>query len=528
MTIFLISMTDFGKYGECPMIKKLLCLLLFVGGLSFADDMCVDLCGTCEDEVSASSESCLKISETCRCQELKEARLERERIFEEDRQRLGQSMVTCEGKVCAWKVVINDRHFIALEKGRTRLPSDSIQAKIKSFEAADGEISKTRVKPLAPMGENCQNVCSSCELDEKTVAAHAENGNLQFEFSDNVCKKINVMCKCFDYAVNAYLLERQRVQDSVENLNNYVKAMGRSMVLAEKLLNKCTSKDTCEYAVTLYAPMMKVLDIYDLKKMRKERSAARESANTTAKEPEARKPTAKSEPAAVVDSSKNVSKAKDSSRVEIFKFDKTKIKGSNAFMFYFGWFEDETIGNNNAYWNDGLKLGVTWFYHWSFHPMIKLQAGAGLGYRYSDGDIDEYVNGRDVEVSYTYNDISIDLPLMLRIGYPVHKYVFPYISGMMTVRKPFCVWLKYNASAGYTDYSSYSYYYGNSEYNIENWWDVGFYDFSDWEFDFHLGIGVELKKRFLLEFQLLLGSGATGNGHDYEDFSWRVNLQSIL
>ncbi|MCF0225390.1 MAG: hypothetical protein HUK20_14070 [Fibrobacter sp.] len=489
-------------------MKRMIFLSFLVFPLAvFANEMCENLCSTCEG--AEQNESCHRVMETCHCQELKEAKQAKEIQFAEDIKRLSEALLnTCEGSVCAKKISLTNRRFIAMENSAL----SSEQAMMGELEQDDGVNGTSRVEPLPTMTAECSSVCSSCKLDADTVAAHVEGGNLQFNYPDELCYKIDGMCKCSDYAVNEYMLGIQRAQDSVKNFNRRLKAVEQSKVLAEEILNKCTTKDTCAFIITLYTPSMKMVDI-------------REAAKPQGPQNPVIKPVADSTP---------VAKPQEELKTENRQDEKKWYKVVGV---YYGQVEGDPFwGWKSGFrdYPDGDMFGFSWHFRRYFYSAGSFQFGANLSIHLVDAAQDSY-KFIESDVSYSYTNLSLEFPIAVRFGDPIHKFFAPYISGILTIRKPLFLSIDYDVSSRYYEYrfDSYSDAITTSSGGYHHIYDgdsrMGFYDAEDWEIGIHLGFGFEVNRHISVEYQMLLKSTAIGFGvhnfYESRDEAWQFNIQ---
>lgn len=519
--------------------NKLIYILLLFAGIAFAEDMCVNLCISCDSEDMAASGSCLKISETCNCTELMQAFRLEQMNFEKEKETLAKALMeACDKQVCSRDIALSNKKFITMQKGKTRLPVDTIYGKVLKIEEMYVPAKPAAVEPLAPMNEQCAGICEPCTIDRDTLVQKIEAGDTLFEYEDKMCEKIDSTCHCSEYAVNEYRVEQSRIQDSVYEDHLNENRREQSLSLAEKLLNKCLVTDTCIFSLVLHKKTLRVVDIYNVQKEDPARAIAfLKSLNPPAAEPP--KDTIVENPedsvAAVVksemDSSKKIDQPQDSAVAAVLKSPEKKRIGYNVLMFYYGEFLEDEFGGNSIEESAGTETGFTWFYRWYFYSAGSFQAGMGLSSHYADGDFDKLIGSKNAEVYFQYHNLAIEWPLAFRFGVPIHKYIAPYVSGTLTIRKPLYMWLDYDVDV------EYDYYYYDSNYGISShqWQEeggtfhTGFYEFSDWEFTIFLGFGLEINRIFSIECQKIFASGNLYGGHHYETLLdktyFRVNFQ---
>lgn len=153
----------------------------------------------------------------------------------------------------------------------------------------------------------------------------------------------------------------------------------------------------------------------------------------------------------------------------------------------------------------GIDGGI--FFSFDIYPQLEFLTGFNFLFHHGHADLDQPYHGD----SYYYDEIDyfkyiLEFPAEFRYFLPLEKWnVRPFASLVTHIRKPI-----------------YEYYSDDSEFETI---DI----LIDWDFMEYLGIGVELNRRFFVQYQLLLVSLRT---NDFKVFgvydaginTWRLTL----
>lgn len=481
-------------------LHKIILVGILLSGVSFASEVCKDLCHSAA--AMDSGESSAKVFETCGCEAIFEEEKALQQQKEDNERLLADNLKNaCEEQVCVLDVVLNDHLFISVDKANGRLNKDQVQKKAREIEAKQAKSPAKAVNPLPLMNDECKQLCGSCSIDENSMADTLAAEDFQFEIADSMCVKINESCKCTDYVVNAYELKQATIQDSVFRAETERQRNEQAVALAGKFLNKCDSKDTCIYTVSLHRNTLKVIDIFDAKKLPPQRPQTQQ---LQSRPQESVEQTKTNVPAEVQETETQEDSESEEGPV------------SNGVQLVFGQYEDDRFAGTKLSSGTSFELSAAYFLRWKLDEYCVLHLGLGLSLHFMEFDpAEEYRHGQRVNLYGEYSNISLEIPVRFKFGHQIGKYVAPYMDLSGIVRKPIFVSMTYEACTAQSACPTYE--------------DSGLYDFADFEFDFYWGFGLEFLKHYGVEFQMIVLDFATGNGHRYKlgpsGDSWRILLE---
>lgn len=202
-------------------------IALFVSGITFANQMCLELCPSCEN---STEESCQKLEELCACTQKREY-LQK---FEHD---IAKETLKCDSVYCSYKVTI-DGDSINFKR---------IKSKFKIQKTANTEIETASEET---MNEECKSMCDVC----------GEN------FETQTCKRIETLCKC-TYFLELETQKAEKVkQDSIKKIEQQLQKIENANRLGKLILDKRDTSSSCIIFFTINASDMQIIDI---KKKRK-------------------------------------------------------------------------------------------------------------------------------------------------------------------------------------------------------------------------------------------------------------------
>ncbi|MCF0217239.1 MAG: hypothetical protein HUK21_12330 [Fibrobacteraceae bacterium] len=112
--------------------------------------------------------------------------------FEKEKETLAKALMeACDKQVCSRDIALSNKKFITMQKGKTRLPVDTIYGKVLKIEEMYVPAKPAAVEPLAPMNEQCAGICEPCAIDRDTLVQKIEAGDTLFEYEDKMCEKID-------------------------------------------------------------------------------------------------------------------------------------------------------------------------------------------------------------------------------------------------------------------------------------------------------------------------------------------------
>lgn len=187
-----------------------LLLALCVG--SFANEMCTELCATCENQ---ESDKCSKVEEVCSCIAMREN-------FDNNSKKLQSEILKCDGALCKYKVsIVNDSivEIVKLKQKPKSEPKDSVVAKENKEE----------------MNAECKNMCEAC------------NGSTEGE----TCLKVETLCKCSYFAELEQQLQEKRYNDSISAVESKFAKVEKAGLVFGQLKTACDTLQKCTVLFTV-------------------------------------------------------------------------------------------------------------------------------------------------------------------------------------------------------------------------------------------------------------------------------------
>ena len=171
---------------------------------------------------------------------------------------------------------------------------------------------------------------------------------------------------------------------------------------------------------------------------------------------------------------------------------------------------DESVKDAYVY---GIDVGG--YLHLYFKDWLSLDAGVAMRYQASYGNMARMHTLKEEtklrNEKFLYTDLGVDIPLNVRFG--GNQYIL-FASLGEDFYKPL-----YKARFYQVQDDEGSYLNVKTDYGAA----------SGLLFDTYLGVGVELRKYFVLHYQFLLASGSTGGYVDFDSRSfartWKLTLQ---
>lgn len=348
--------------------------------------------------------------------------------------------------------------------------------------------------------DRCLELCSSCMNEDK----------------QDVCTKVEVLCKCSDILekLRQELEQASQIPPDTNTLPSDTLAMSDSAEFKDSTM---TNQDS--------------LNVIDSNAVT-QTQAPLDSVDTNSV----------TQTQAPLDSVDSNSPLVEKERVSSLQEPESPANENKQRIFYFGislgfeQFQEKTVANRKVveaggiYNHLGADLGF--LLRWYFKTATSIQTGLNSIYHHGYNSIegsdfkvgfgDAFYN-RDVTIEY--HSLMVEVPLTFRLGVPY--VISPYVSLSIHVRKPIYVWMDYDVDISWTmgDYFSFN----NRDYNYDDNSSMsGAFAEEDWEFLGFLGFGIELTRHFSVQWQLLLLNIVTYSEETLNyrlfDETWRLNL----
>ncbi len=478
-------------------MKTFWSFILFSSAFVLANEICAGLCGPCA--LGNSDSTCVKVDSLCHCAAVLDS-ISAIKTEDQDVRLAAESTLVaafergCEEKFCGFYVKL-EKDSVRIENIPVRLPEEKAELYKDSAETPNA-VSEEQLLSLS--GE-CQRFCSFCP-EEKSA--------------DSNCIRIEDICGCRAFVEQQKRLQEAASRDSIAQVEAFLMRKENAQMAADSVLNRLRSSDGEELFLTLFNRDLSLVDM---------RNSATE-----------KKPDADTATSAIILLSKETGPRRGDSLKVIIPEEKKEPAGENVelqktpqksdrtlypgLMFYAGSFEESSLMGLDLIKDATFTAGLGFFlrsYFYKFYEYGSFQFGLNAVYNYAEYDAD------DCDGGIVYHNVGAEMPLQFRFGFPIGKYIAPYLSYAFVVRKPIYVWTEW-----YLENERYSYSYGYySREESDSPKDA--YKLGDWEFLGFFGMGLEVVRYFSIEWQMVIHSTRTYEDeplHPYDE-SWRVKLE---
>ena len=474
--------------------------------ITFANPMCASFCMECKEKKEDAT--CAKIDSTCSCvavldsirleEERKAAEQERLRLEAERKLILKKTQIqkitdvlvdSCQNSFCAFEIFVEADTLKKMAKTKLPMAKDSLERYLKqNIEAnpiGDSVSYPQEEQVLPPMNEQCKEFCAMCPAD--SISKIKDTSQVA------MCTKIEEQCQCVLQAELAKKAEEKLAAEKKAAMEQKLLYLENAKKTAEKIYGHCNEVSKCSTLVTL---RKKNLDVVEFR-------------NIPVKKVETPVPVVK--PVPKQESKPNNLVPKNPQKPKNLKENKNEKEKTfySGISLNIGSLDRESYFEDFDEDEDGLIGGIGYLARWYFYSAGSFQLGINA--------LVESVTLAEAE--YSYLDFNVDqislvaeIPIELRFGIPLDKYFAPFVSFSLNARK---------------------YIYGWFEYEMENSWlyndatEDGFYESSDIDLLFFLGIGIEITKHFAIQYQWLIEGTGWRSGYEFdydEDVTNRFSL----
>ena len=488
-------------------MKKMVFIIVWLSvAITFANPMCASFCMECKEKKEDAT--CAKIDSTCSCvavldsirleEERKAAEQERLRLEAERKLILKKTQIqkitdvlvdSCQNSFCAFEIFVEADTLKKMAKTKLPMAKDSLERYLKqNIEAnpiGDSVSYPQEEQVLPPMNEQCKEFCAMCPAD--SISKIKDTSQVA------MCTKIEEQCQCVLQAELAKKAEEKLAAEKKAAMEQKLLYLENAKKTAEKIYGHCNEVSKCSTLVTL---RKKNLDVVEFR-------------NIPVKKVETPVPVVK--PVPKQESKPNNLVPKNPQKPKNLKENKNEKEKTfySGISLNIGSLDRESYFEDFDEDEDGLIGGIGYLARWYFYSAGSFQLGINA--------LVESVTLAEAE--YSYLDFNVDqislvaeIPIELRFGIPLDKYFAPFVSFSLNARK---------------------YIYGWFEYEMENSWlyndatEDGFYESSDIDLLFFLGIGIEITKHFAIQYQWLIEGTGWRSGYEFdydEDVTNRFSL----
>ena len=486
-------------------MRKILLAVLVGTIFSHAQNLCVQLCLECSTD--NSNAMCSQINETCgncvaildsihqhedslaqariqdslatiaREDSLAKEKMRQDSLQKIDARKFGEIIHNnCKNDTCIYDVTVENRLL------------KHIKAKKENKNAGTWTVNKDTVtNRLPPMSAECSGFCSNCE----------ENA------SNALCGKIEEQCRCAEYREEALRLQEKATVDSLAAIQSFLMKMQQAQKTSSRIFEYCEKKSktpTCSLQVKLTGENLALVNLLDYNAKLTKDTAHVDTLS-------AKRDSTKKEGA---------QKIAGTSADSISKPQKKEYMGVSI---AYDAFSEKSVAGYEVHEIDNKKLGLNlgYFMRFYFYRAGSFQVGLNAVYHFANYNIspsDLYVSyaGYPDHAELRYHSLMFEIPVQGRFGIPIRKSpVIPFASVSLHIRKPVYAWTEYDVDWGVSN-----------SYN-------GFYNLSDWEFLLYSGIGIEVIRRFSIQWQFsplaLVTHSDDVMNYDQNGFDlWRLNF----
>ena len=467
------------------------CIPIFFAAPLFAGEMCATLCTTCSanpmDSVCSGIDClcyCSTVLDSIRQVEIREARA---REFAVAKLSKGMDLL-CRRKFCSLDLQFCGDSLVKIQTAKTPL-------RIKSKAHNDSTKIEEPEEPLLTQTKECRNFCRLCPEEKR---------------NDSNCVQIENICGCRAFAEQTERLAQKAKADSLQKLEGWIARKQNLRAAADSVLKFQKESGDSLFMVTFATKDFQILDIR----------------KTEISSPKPPQDTVTSRAIVALQDS-----APDSSGIlkesTVSHFDTVGTNGvpqTEMRIFYQGIsIEFQTDFDNYEIINPSIGYLARWY----FYSNGSFQTGLNSAYTYAnleeERDYYDYYYGNlysfDVDFEYTYHKISVEIPLLLRLGIPLGSVFDVFVSLDVHVVKPIYSWI-----------DAYGEHFGNHEgtyvWSEESTSSNRAFGWNHWEFMFYFGFGINISRHVSLQGQCLIESAETSNslGPIDNEGIWRFSM----
>lgn len=499
-------------------MKKMVFIIVWLSvAITFANPMCATFCMECKEKKEDAT--CAKIDSTCSCvavldsirleEERKAAEQERLRLEAERKLILKKTQIqkitdvlvdSCQNSFCAFEIFVEADTLKKMESTKLPMAKDSLERYLKQNIEANSTGDSSTVQPqeeqvLPPMNEQCKEFCAMCPAD--SISKIKDTSQVA------MCTKIEEQCQCVLQAELAKRAEEKLAAEKKAAMEQKLLYLENAKKTAEKIYGHCNEVSKCSTLVTL---RKKNLDVVEFR-------------NIPVKKVETPVPVVK--PVPKQESKPNNLVPKNPQKPKNLKENKKEKTFYSGISLNIGDVDRQSYFEDFDENEDGIIGGIGYLARWYFYSAGSFQLGINALVESSNIAESEYSYSSFVEFDLEYDveqiNLIAEIPVEVRFGIPLSEYFAPFVSFSLNVRKYIYGWFRCEWDAFGSVGRNNNYYSVIYEDRVAT--EEGFYESSDIDLLFFLGIGIEISKHFAIQYQWLIeGTGwRSGYGFDYHE-----------
>lgn len=475
-------------------MKLILWGIFLLAGSLFANEMCASLCKPCTE--NSADSACTKIDSLCHCtailDSIQKAELLSEQLKASVTQKIAQNIQdSCKNTFCAFQIAISGDSLETFKKTKIPIPKKRMEFyKLVKADSISAKDSSDAERQPVTLSEDCKSFCGFCPAEKS---------------ADSTCIQIENQCGCAAFAEQEIRIAEKAKADSIQAVEKMLSRKEQLIRAADSIYTYYKSSQEDYFTVTIRTEDFFIINIRKAEKPSNAIVSVPQSSVNTLSD------------SVVIGAKKPTEPAVKSDPLQIsYEAEKPWRVFYPGISLYVGHISDNGIAGRSISQDFGLFAGIGVSMRSYFYKYGSFLTGINAVYQYANYNfihLDHYLDG-----GIEYHNVTAEIPLEFRFGFPTWKGICPFASYNFNIRKPIYAWYNW-----YIESERFSF----SERGSDEWTSSQ-YKSSDFDFMGYFGIGIEIHRHISLEFQWLLHSSSTyadDTTSPYDtDETWRVKI----